>query len=414
MNRKKNFLSFVDGQFRIGICQLASQLLFRQPTEDLERELSNNLASHFLAEGAFVFYSSARAGLLSFLVAHKVGDGDEVLVTGATCSVVIDAIRISGASPIFVDVDESSYGTSTLSLLSSVTTKTKLVIVQHSFGIPSDAVDVIPELQAKGIFVIEDCALSLGSKRHGRRVGTFGDASIISFGHSKPINGFVGGALFSTNPELISKVKSQTTTSRLHPAQRALSLTYAIIEHFLCRANRYRIWQIALLATGLIQRVLPFWQPFLSSRGAQGTLLPISSVLKSMPRFALILANASAAERARSIDRRKSQLQIFLTAVPIDLLPGGYLDCQNQIDPFRFIFYAHFRRDDLKLASRLDVSQMWFKSPIEATNLSLAAHGYNDGDCPMSELLASRIINLPSHTSDAILRDSISYATGAM
>lgn len=388
----------------MGLFGFIGNYLPRRSLSALELQLKTALSPYFHG-GDFIFFSSARAALLSFLLSNDVRDGDDVIVTGASCSVVIDVIKISGAKPVYVDIDEDTFGTSTEAIFKAITNSTKVVIVQHSFGLPSNALNIIPELQRRGILVVEDCALSVGSSRSGLAVGSMGDAAIISFGHSKPINGFMGGALFSRDTQAISDVKSKLHITELSASQRALSFGYSLVEHFLCRQKLYYLWHFFLLATGLIQRIFPSWQPFLSTRTPSGGLLKSSDILTTMPKFALILATGSAAQRLSTHESRMSQLAMFRSLIPDHLLPAAYADPDNAIDPFRFVLYAETSRDDLKLGKLLDLNQIWFKQPIEATALDLRAFGYATGDCPVSESLGKKVINVPSHLSDSILRE---------
>ena len=72
-----------------------------------------------------------------------------------------------------------------------------MIVAQHSFGIPCK-IDKIKEVANKhGIFLLEDCALTLESKFKKITVGNYGDAALFSFDHTKPLNGFSGGAFFT-------------------------------------------------------------------------------------------------------------------------------------------------------------------------------------------------------------------------
>ena len=85
--------------------------------------------------------------------------------------------------------------------------KTKLIIVQHTFGIPSEIIEIIEFSKKRKIRVLEDCAISFGSSVNGEILGNFGDAAIFSTDHSKPINTIVGGILYSKNKKVIEKVR---------------------------------------------------------------------------------------------------------------------------------------------------------------------------------------------------------------
>ena len=90
--------------------------------------LSNEYCIHFLA-----------AGRMAISLAFEywgIGSGDEVIVTAFTCSVVVHAVRLSGAVPVFAEVDPETLGLSADGLEARIGKRTKAIIAQHSFGLP--------------------------------------------------------------------------------------------------------------------------------------------------------------------------------------------------------------------------------------------------------------------------------------
>lgn len=137
--------------------------------------------------------AAGRMGFYMALRAFGVGEGDEVLLTGFTCAVMVNAVLRVGAEPVYADISEGTLGTDPQSVAARITQNTRLIVAQHSFGLPCD----VPRIMAvaNGIPVVEDCAISFGSTLNGRALGTFGDAAIYSFDHSKPVNALIGGAV---------------------------------------------------------------------------------------------------------------------------------------------------------------------------------------------------------------------------
>ena len=147
-------------------------------------------------KGELFFYGGARMGIFSILKYLNLKKNDEVIITAFTCSVVVNAIKKLNLKPIYVDIDKKTLGTSFIDLKKKIQKKTKLIVVQHSFGIPCEIKKIIKLAKKNKIFVLEDCSISVGSKINNKALGTFGDASVFSFDHTKPINCFVGGALY--------------------------------------------------------------------------------------------------------------------------------------------------------------------------------------------------------------------------
>ena len=129
--------------------------------------------------------------LYAILSSLDIGRGDEVIITGFTCAVVPNAVLRAGAIPVYCDISVDNFGTCSKSLSTLITSRTRVIIAQHTFGIPCDIDRIAKVAKINGIILVEDCALSLGSKLKGRSLGTYGDFAIFSTDHSKPINTMV-------------------------------------------------------------------------------------------------------------------------------------------------------------------------------------------------------------------------------
>ncbi|MBI4936664.1 MAG: DegT/DnrJ/EryC1/StrS family aminotransferase, partial [Nitrosomonadales bacterium] len=157
--------------------------------------------------GSACSFASGRMAFYAFMKALGIGKGDEVILTAFTCSVMPNAVMKLGARPIYADMDRNTFGSSSSAIQNAITSRTRLIVAQHSFGIPCD-IDLIVNLaKERGIFVVEDCAITLDSSLKGIKVGNWGDAAIFSTDHSKPLNTVIGGMLYTQNPEIHERVK---------------------------------------------------------------------------------------------------------------------------------------------------------------------------------------------------------------
>ena len=149
------------------------------------------------------------------LMAWDVGQGDAVFVPSFTYVASAEAPAQLGATPFFVDVFQSSFNIDPLSFKQAIIDskklglKPKVVVAVDLFGQPAD-VDSITEIaHSEGIKVLVDAAQSFGAKSHGRSVGAMGDATTTSFFPAKPLGCYGdGGAIFTNNDELASKINS--------------------------------------------------------------------------------------------------------------------------------------------------------------------------------------------------------------
>jgi dTDP-4-amino-4,6-dideoxygalactose transaminase len=159
--------------------------------------------------------ASGTDALLMVLMAKGVGRGDAVLCPSFTFCATGEAVALSGATPVFVDVDEATFNIDAASLKRGIATARKLglkpvaVIPVDLFGQSADH-DTIAAIAAEaGLFVLDDAAQAFGASHKGRRLGTFGAATATSFFPAKPLGCFGdGGAIFTDDAELAATLRS--------------------------------------------------------------------------------------------------------------------------------------------------------------------------------------------------------------
>jgi len=132
------------------------------------------------------------------LKALGIGVGDEVIVTPASFVASASCVPLVGATPIFADVEKNSQNISAETVAPYLTPATRAVIAVHLAGWPVDMAPLMALAKENGIFVIEDCAQSIGAAIGGKPAGSLGDASVFSFCQDKIITtgGEGGMALF--------------------------------------------------------------------------------------------------------------------------------------------------------------------------------------------------------------------------
>jgi len=136
--------------------------------------------------------NSGRSALYLILQSFEINSGDEIIVQAFSCLAVSEVVKWVNAKPVFVDIDET-LNLDINKLEKSITTKTKAIIVQHTFGIPAQIETIKKIAQKYKLILIEDCAHSLGSKINNQNIGSFSDASFFSFGRDKVVSSVFGG-----------------------------------------------------------------------------------------------------------------------------------------------------------------------------------------------------------------------------
>ena len=159
--------------------------------------------------------ASGTDALLMVLMARDIGPGDAVICPSFTFCATGEAVALTGASPVFVDVDEATFNMDAASLKRGVAAarkqglKPKAVIPVDLFGQCADHDAIAAVAEAEGLFVLDDAAQGFGASYKGRRLGTFGHATATSFFPAKPLGCYGdGGAIFTDDAELASKLRS--------------------------------------------------------------------------------------------------------------------------------------------------------------------------------------------------------------
>jgi dTDP-4-amino-4,6-dideoxygalactose transaminase len=142
------------------------------------------------------------------LRALKIGAGDEVITTPFTFIATTEAIGIVGATPVFVDVELSSYNIDPQLIESKITERTKAIIPVHLYGRPCNMTAIMEIARKYNLKVIEDVAQACGATWEGKQVGTIGDIGCFSFFPTKNLGCFGdGGAIATDNPLTAERVE---------------------------------------------------------------------------------------------------------------------------------------------------------------------------------------------------------------
>ncbi|MBW3466425.1 DegT/DnrJ/EryC1/StrS family aminotransferase [Arthrospiribacter ruber] len=180
-----------------------------------ERKLASRLKTHQVS----VVNSGTSALHLSLILAG-VSKGDEVICQSFTFCASANPILYLGAVPIFVDSEAETWNIcpeiledTILSRLSKGK-KPKAVVVVDLFGMPSKYEDILKIANRYGITVIEDAAEAVGSTYHGRPCGVFGNIGVFSFNGNKIITTGGGGAIVSSDTEVLAKAKFLSMQAR--------------------------------------------------------------------------------------------------------------------------------------------------------------------------------------------------------
>jgi len=172
-----------------------------------EIEEFENLISEYIGVKYCTVFNSGTSALHAALLAHEVGEGDEVIVPSFTFIATANAPLFVGAKPIFADIEEETFGLDPEDVKEKITKKTKAIIPVHYAGCPCFIKELKEIAEDFNLILIEDAAEAFGAKVKEKKVGTFGNSAMFSFCANKVITTGEGGAIVTNSKNLYEKLK---------------------------------------------------------------------------------------------------------------------------------------------------------------------------------------------------------------
>lgn len=338
-----------------------------------------------------VSFAAGRVGLYGILRCLGIGAGDEVLVPVPTHIVVANAVRYTGAQPVYVDCDLSSYNIDLAQAQQRLTARTRALLVQHTFGIPAD-VDRARDLARRhGLFLIEDCVHALGATVGDRQVGTFGHAAFFSTEETKTISTTMGGVVTTDDDELARRLRDFQRSCRVPPADQAARYLLKLVVYYLLTEPHAHVLARTVYEASGRHHPLPRPTEALELRGLRPadftTRLSNGQAAVGLTQLAALDANL--AHRRRIAERYRARLAPHGFRLPAPL-PGS-------VPAFvRYPVWAADRAAMRQRTARRVMLGTWFTSVLEEA-ADPAYGGYAAGSCPRAEAAARHLVNLPTH-----------------
>jgi len=324
-------------------------------------------------------FNNGRSGLYFFLKSLNLPHDTNVCLQAFTCNAVVNPILWLNFEPVYIDIDKNTYNMSVDDLMRKINKKTKVIIIQHTFGRSARIKEIVRIAHSNGIYVVEDCAHALGNPD----VGIYGDAALISFGIEKILSTRVGGALLINNRKLIDRIDEEY---KLIP-------NMFLIDTFKWMLNPL-IWRI-LRKTGSIQMNVA---RFLSNLGLLNMGFEKSELMGIKPRIYVrklsnILCKYVNTELEfvnKNLEHRKLVGDIYEKGLKKRDLDISYVRYPYLVDPEE--------RDSIldKLSKLGYFVGDWYSSVVYPPKTNLPAMGYINGSCPVAEAVCRGIINLPT------------------
>ncbi|MGB7862472.1 MAG: DegT/DnrJ/EryC1/StrS family aminotransferase, partial [Candidatus Sulfotelmatobacter sp.] len=323
---------------------------------------------------------------------------------GYTCFAVPSAILFVGATPVYADIDPSTFNVSLATIQKAcgdaVSSRIKAVLVQHTYGLPAELSPILNWASKRRVPVIEDCAHALGSYYRddaGTRteVGTLGDAAFFSSQWTKPVSTGLGGWARASDPKVHEHLCRFRDKECVNPG---------LWESYLLGCQ--------VLARGVFSSSSLYWIALALYQNLyrRGVLVGTSSqeefraerphdYAKKMSGFQQWLLNRRLRDISVRIHHRRLK-QVYEAALDRAGLPTlkipAYADPVLLRYPVRVAAKLRIMREARQ--RRIELGD-WYKHPVDVPdNVSPEIFGYHAGMCPEAERAANEAINLPMHS----------------
>jgi hypothetical protein len=354
-----------------------------------------------VGEGECVSFAAGRMAFHALLTALNVKEGDEVILPGFTCSVMVNAVLRSGATPIFCDVEQRSLGSDPKSISRCLSPRTRVIVAQHSFGYPCDVVSIMGLVADRRIAVVEDCATTFDTHIDGVAVGNFGHAAIFSTDHTKPINTLVGGMVYTRDLELAVRVRriADRAGELPHAKQRQIHTRLALESRLRSPDDQWRLGVRDVLA-GPVAQVLHSVTPYLDEDYMPHPGKRTYPYPARLPAF-LALVGMDALVRWPVVrQQRRASLGLLRQVLAGSALGSPFPDVLDDpridVAPLRLAWIdSDAERIRLGIRKFVAVEGTWFLGPIVATSASAESFGYRALSCTEAEYASPRMVNIP-------------------
>ena len=287
------------------------------------------------------------------LMAIGLEEGDEVITVPFTFVATVEVVALLKGKPVFVDVDPLTFNMDARAIEAKITPRTKAIIPVHLFGQPADLSPIMELAEKHGIYVIEDNAQAIGSNYtfpNGDTVkaGSIGHLATTSFYPTKNLGGYGdGGALFTNDDTLAQKIR-------------------IICDHGSSRKYYYD-------AIGVNSRL----------DSMQAAILRVK--LRNLDIYNM--------RRIASAD----QYDALLNVIPGITIPTRVQNATHVFHQYTIRVKKH--RDALKdyLQSKGIPSMIYYPVPLHVSD-AYRIYGYQPGDFPVSEMVATEVLSLPMHS----------------
>jgi dTDP-4-amino-4,6-dideoxygalactose transaminase len=337
-------------------------------------------------------YLSGRAGLYHIIKSLGLPKDSEVLVTGFTCEAVVLPIIANNCTPKYIDIEDLDYSINPKRIPPSISRHSKVLLIQHTFGIPPRRDKLLSLAQKNNWIVIEDLA-------HGYQKEIFAHDKVqtiklLSFGRSKSYSSVFGGAVITGDKALQEKLKEengklrQVATPELikllnyKPLVMVVKSTYSFLN--LGKA----LHKLFIKGKALV--------PEISDKEKRGEYDPYFDM--ALPNALAILLSHQLTKYESKYKNRQLVVKIYRQALKGKINDDYSLTRYPVLVKDREACLKECRTYGLYLGP-------WYTQPVAPAALDLKKVMYERGSCPVAENICNHVVNLPTFVTKEQAKD---------
>ncbi len=362
--------------------------LERPDQEGVVREYERTFADRVRVRHG-VSFGAGRMALYAILEALNIGPDDEVIISGYTCVVVPNAVIYRGAKPIYSDIELRTFNQIPSGIESLITSRTRAIVAQHSFGVPCDLDAIIRIGEKYRIPVIEDCGHAQGALYRGKAVGGIGLAGFFTTDHTKISSTHLGGMATTDSDELAARLRQiQDKAGFLERRDHMRLLLSFVLEFILYSPAIFWIGRPALAVLNRL-RILFYWRDELLTR--RPTRYPYPARLSAQQA-------AIGLSQLRGLDRNLSHRRSIARALDTRLGWSGLSADEREASAWlRYSLLVNDRAAfERRYRKQFDLG-IWFTSVVHGRSDDLDKVHYRQGSCPNAEFASMHVVNFPTH-----------------
>ncbi len=200
----------------------SGRLVLGEETKKFEKEFARFCGTKYAT-----MVNSGTSALLTTLLAYKIGPGDEVITVPNSFAATAQVIYFSGAKPVFVDINPTTYNIDPEETEKAITKNTKAIIVVHLYGQPVEMEKIKKIARKHKLLIIEDAAQAQGAKYKDKSAGNLGSAGCFSFFVTKNLPSFGTSGIVTTNNKAVAeKTKILRDNGLVEKGKHILSLNF--------------------------------------------------------------------------------------------------------------------------------------------------------------------------------------------